>query len=115
MTGIAIELERVTKSFGDTEVIRGVDMRIPRGERHALIGPNGAGKSTLFNLISGALAPTAGELWLNGAPIQGKPPFRISRLGLSRSFQVTNLFHNMTVYENIRCAVLWSLGYHYVF
>jgi branched-chain amino acid transport system ATP-binding protein len=115
MTAMAVELERVAKSFGDTEIIRGVDMRIPRGERHALIGPNGAGKSTLFNLISGALAPTAGEIRLNGSPIQGKPPFRISRLGLSRSFQVTNLFQTMSVYENIRCAVLWSLGYHYVF
>jgi branched-chain amino acid transport system ATP-binding protein len=115
MTAMAIELERVKKSFGDTEIIRGIDMRIPRGERHALIGPNGAGKSTLFNLISGALAPTAGEIRLNGSPIQGAPAFRISRLGLSRSFQVTNLFHTMSVYENIRCAALWSLGYHYGF
>jgi branched-chain amino acid transport system ATP-binding protein len=112
---IAISLKGVTKSFGATEVIRGVDLSVPKGERHAIIGPNGAGKSTLFNLLSGAFAPTKGEILLNDKPITGKRPFEINRAGLSRSFQVTNIFHNMSVYENVRAGVLWSLGHRYVF
>ncbi|GAB5471354.1 MAG: hypothetical protein Kilf2KO_43840 [Rhodospirillales bacterium] len=111
----ALSLRGLTKSFGPAQIIRGVDLEIEAGERHAVIGPNGAGKSTLFNLISGAFPPTAGEIRLRDRPISGMPAYEINRLGLSRSFQVTNIFHNMTVYENLRCAVLWSLGYRYTF
>ena len=111
----AIELKGVTKSFGNTAIIRGVDLVIPRGERHAIIGPNGAGKSTLFNLISGRYPVSRGEILLNGENITGLKPFEINRKGLSRSFQVTNIFQRMSVFENIRCAVLWSLGYKYSF
>ncbi len=114
-TPAAILLQNVTKSFGPTEVIRGVSLSVPKGERHAIIGPNGAGKSTLFNLLSGAFAPTHGEILLNGAPITGKRPHAINRAGLSRSFQVTNIFHNLSVFENIRAGVLWSLGHRYTF
>jgi branched-chain amino acid transport system ATP-binding protein len=85
------------------------------GERVAIIGPNGAGKSTLFNLISGRFAPSSGEIVLNGARIDGAPPHRINRLGLARSLQVSNLFTHLSVFENLRCAVLWSLGYRYAF
>ena len=80
-----------------------------------MIGPNGAGKSTLFNLISGRFAPTSGEVLLNGHRIDGKKPFEINRLGLSRSFQITNIFPKLSVFENLRCGVLWSLGYKYTF
>jgi branched-chain amino acid transport system ATP-binding protein len=80
-----------------------------------VIGPNGAGKSTLFNLISGRFAPTSGEVLLNGQRIEGKKPYEINRLGLSRSFQITNIFPNLSVFENLRCGVLWSLGYKYSF
>jgi branched-chain amino acid transport system ATP-binding protein len=111
----ALELAAVRKSFGNTEIIRGVDIAIPRGERHAIIGPNGAGKSTLFNLISGRYEVSAGAIRLNGADITGLKPYEINRRGLSRSFQITNIFHNLSVYENLRCAVLWSLGYKYSF
>ena len=111
----AIELRGVTKSFGNTEIIRGVDIAIPRGERHAIIGPNGAGKSTLFNLISGRYPLSHGDILLNGEIITGLKPFQINRRGLSRSFQITNIFQRMSVFENIRCAVLWSLGYKYSF
>jgi branched-chain amino acid transport system ATP-binding protein len=111
----AIELKGVTKSFGNTAIIRGVDLAVPRGERHAIIGPNGAGKSTLFNLISGRYALSRGDILLNGESIAGLKPFEINRRGLSRSFQVTNIFQRMSVFENIRCAVLWSLGYKYSF
>jgi len=111
----AIALAAVKKRFGRTEIIRGVSLEIPAGERHAVIGPNGAGKSTLFNLISGRFAPSAGEIRLKGEDVTGLRPFEINRRGLSRSFQVTNIFPRLSVWENVRCAVLWSLGYRYSF
>jgi branched-chain amino acid transport system ATP-binding protein len=111
----AIELRNVEKNFGATAVIRDVNLKIARGERHAIIGPNGAGKSTLFNLISGYMAPTAGSILLKDQVVSGLPPYQINRRGLSRSFQVTNVFANMTVWENLRCAVLWATGQRYAF
>ena len=107
MSTNAIELREVHKSFGKTKIINGVSLAIRQGERHAIIGPNGAGKSTLYNLISGRFPLTSGNILLNGEDITGLRPFEINRKGLSRSFQVTNIFHNMSVYENIRCGVLW--------
>jgi branched-chain amino acid transport system ATP-binding protein len=115
MSAPALQLQHLTKRFGDSEIIRGISLDVAAGERHAIIGPNGAGKSTLFNLISGRFSPTRGRVLLDGADITGKRPFEINRLGLSRSFQITNLFHRLTAYENLRCAVLWSLGYRYSF
>lgn len=112
---LALELRQVRKSFGKTEIIRGAELAVKAGERVALIGPNGAGKSTLFNLISGRMAPTSGEILLNGEPIHGMKPFEINRRGLARSFQVSNLFPRLTVFENIRCGVLWSMGQRYAF
>lgn len=111
----ALELQDLRKSFGKTQIIRGISLAVAAGERHAVIGPNGAGKSTLFNLISGRFAPSAGRVLLNGRDITGRKPYEINRLGLSRSFQITNIFHRLTVFENLRCAVLWSLGYRYAF
>ena len=111
----ALEARGLRKNFGAAEIIRGVDLSVPRGERHAVIGPNGAGKSTLFNLISGLLLPTAGEIRLDGAPVNGLPAYKINRRGLSRSFQVTNIFPKLSVWENVRCAVLWSRGEKYAF
>src|SRR3954453_13470533 len=108
--GVALALRDVHKSFGSTKIINGVSLQIRAGERHAIIGPNGAGKSTLFNLISGRFPVSAGKILLKGEDITGLKPFEINRKGLSRSFQVTNIFHNMSVYENIRCGVLWSAG-----
>jgi branched-chain amino acid transport system ATP-binding protein len=111
----AIELADVHKSFGATKVICGISLAVQAGERHAIIGPNGAGKSTLFNLISGRFMPSSGEIRLNGEDVTGLPPYEINRRGLSRSFQVTNIFPRLSVWENVRCAVLWSLGYKYSF
>ena len=111
----ALELKDVRKNFGKTEIIRGVDLAVNAGERVAVIGPNGAGKSTLFNLISGRFGPTSGDILLNGQRIQNKTPYEINRMGLSRSFQITNIFPKLSVFENLRCAVLWSLGYKYTF
>jgi len=111
----AIEIRDVQKSFGVTKVIRDLNLKVAQGERHALIGPNGAGKSTTFNLISGYMAPTSGEVLMRGELISGLAPYQINRRGLSRSFQVTNVFANMTVWENLRCAVLWATGHKYAF
>ena len=111
----SLELKDLRKSFGKTEIIRGTNLQVNAGERVAIIGPNGAGKSTLFNLISGRFEPTSGQVLLNGQRIDGKKPFEINRLGLSRSFQITNIFPKLSVFENLRCGVLWSLGYKYTF
>lgn len=114
-TPSAIELRQLEKSFGLARIIRGVDLAVEKGERHAIIGPNGAGKSTLFNLITGKYEPTAGNVFLHGQDVTGLKPFQINRMGLSRSFQITNIFPKMTVFENIRCGLLWSMGYKYSF
>lgn len=115
MSAWAVELKDVRKSFGKSEIIRGASLQVPAGERCALIGPNGAGKSTLFNLISGRYEVSSGDILLNGQSVAGCRPYEINRRGLSRSFQITNLFHRLSVFENLRCAVLWSLGYKYSF
>ncbi|WP_151447009.1 ABC transporter ATP-binding protein [Lacisediminimonas profundi] len=115
MSAFSVELREVRKSFGKSEIIRGATLAVPAGERYAIIGPNGAGKSTLFNLISGRFPVTSGEILVNGKGIGGLRPFEINRMGLSRSFQITNIFHRLSVFENLRCAVLWSLGYKYSF
>jgi len=112
---IALELRDLRKAFGRTEILRGATLAVRAGERVAIIGPNGAGKSTLFHLISGRLAPSGGQVLLNGERIDGLPAHRIYRRGLARSFQVSNLFPRLSVAENLRCAVLWSLGYRYTF
>ena len=111
----AIELIDVRKSFGPTQIIRGVSLAIEAGTRQAVIGPNGAGKSTLFNLITGKYPVSAGGIRLKGESITGLRPYEINRRGLSRSFQVTNIFPWLSVFENVRCSLLWSMGYRYSF
>ncbi len=111
----AVELKRLCKSFGKSEIIRGCDLAVAPGERIGIIGPNGAGKSTLFNLISGRFGPSSGEILLNGKRIDGLLPYEINRLGLARSFQITNIFGRLSVFENLRCGVLWTMGYRYAF
>jgi branched-chain amino acid transport system ATP-binding protein len=108
-----LELRDLHKSFAETSIIRGVTLGVMRGQRHGLIGPNGAGKSTLFNLISGQFAPTSGDILLNGQSIVDVPPYLINRRGLSRSFQITNLFPRMSVAENLRIAVMGHHGHRF--
>jgi branched-chain amino acid transport system ATP-binding protein len=115
MSDVALSLRKVTKSFGQMKIIRGVDLDIAKGERHAIIGPNGAGKTTLFNLMSGRFRLSSGEILLNGERVDGMRPHQINRRGLSRSFQITSIFHRLSVFENLRCALLWSMGYRYSF
>jgi ABC-type branched-subunit amino acid transport system ATPase component len=100
----ALALYGVEKRFGATQVLRGVDLAIEPGERHALIGPNGAGKSTLFNLIAGGVRPSAGRIDLFGSPITRLAPAAIARRGLARSFQTTSVFARLSVLDNLRCA-----------
>ena len=111
----ALHLDNVRKNFGATEIIRGITLDVLQGERHAIIGPNGAGKTTLFNLISGRFPISGGEISLNGKRIDGLPPQHITRLGLSRSFQITSIFQRLSTFENLRCSLLWSRGYGYSF
>ena len=111
----AVELKDLRKSFGKTEIIRGCDLAVAPGERVAIIGPNGAGKSTLFNLISGRFAPSSGQILLNGRRIDGLLPYEINRSGLARSFQITNIFGRLSVFENLRCGLLWATGARYAF
>ena len=110
-----LKLTGVCKSFGHSSIIKDVSLEIARGERHAIIGPNGAGKSTLFNLVSARLPVSAGTIELKGEDITGLAPHQVYRRGLGRSFQITNIFPSLSVFDNVRCAVLWSLGYRYSF
>jgi len=110
-----LHLHGVHKAFGRTAVLRGVDLALRAGERCALIGPNGAGKSSLFNVISGVARADSGRVVLDSRDITRLPPQRINRLGLARSFQVSSLFPRLSAFDNVRCAVLWTLGYRYAF
>lgn len=92
------------RNFGGLAAVRDVSIRLHRGELHAVIGPNGAGKSTLVNLLSGHLAPTSGSIQLNGRDVAGEPAWRMTRLGIGRSFQRTNLLGSLSVLENVRLA-----------
>lgn len=115
MTDTVLMLDAVDKSFGEARIIRGVTLGVERGEKHAIIGPNGAGKSTLFHLCSGQYAPTRGRILLNGAPIHGLAPHEVNRRGLARSFQITNIFPGLSVFENLRLSVMRRRRQTYVF
>ncbi len=101
---IVLETRNLRKEFDGLVAVADVSLRVREGELHAIIGPNGAGKTTLFNLISGVLPPTSGQVFLRGQEITGLPPHQIVRRGIGRSFQITNLFPNLTVLESVRLA-----------
>ena len=115
MSDAVLALEAVDKSFGEAQIIRSVNLEVERGEKHAIIGPNGAGKSTLFHLCSGQFAPSQGRILLNGQRIDGLAPHEVTRRGLARSFQITNIFPGLSVYENIRLSVMRRHGLTYAF
>ena len=106
----ALTVTGLKKAFGATKVITGVDLTVSAGERHAIIGPNGAGKSTLFHLISGRLHPDAGRVTLGDRDITGLRPHEVFNLGLARSFQVTSLFPQLSVFENLRAGAMRTHG-----
>ncbi len=101
-----LELKGIYKDFEGLQVLVDVHLGVQEGERHAIIGPNGAGKSTLFNLITGKYRPSKGRIFLKGEEITGAEPFKLNRMGMARSFQITNIFRSMTVFENVRNAIL---------
>jgi branched-chain amino acid transport system ATP-binding protein len=104
MSGVAVQTHGLTKSFRGLEVLRGVDLTVQLGTTHAVIGPNGAGKTTLFNILSGAIPPTAGRVELRGRDVTGWAPHQLLKLGLARSFQVTSVFPALSVEDNLTVA-----------
>ncbi len=105
LLGKVLEVRDVSKHFGGIRAVAGANLTVGAGEIHALIGPNGAGKTTLFNLISGLYIPDNGTVHLNGRAIQGLSPHQICHQGLARSFQITNLFRGLSIYENLRLSL----------
>ncbi len=101
---VILETRDLTRHFGGLQAVEGVALNVRAGQLHSIIGPNGAGKTTLFNLLSGVLKPTRGQVLLRGQDITAFPPHRIARLGLGRSYQITNIFPTLTVLENVRLA-----------
>lgn len=110
-----LEIRDVHKDFSGLKVLTGVNLEIKEGERHALIGPNGAGKTTLFNIISGKYKPSSGSILFRGEDIAGKPSHIINRMGMARSFQITNVFHELSVFENVMAGVRSRAGLRFHF
>ena len=106
---IILETKSLWKNFGSLSAVAGVDLQFKNKELASVIGPNGAGKTTLFNLITGKLKPSQGAVYFEGSEITGLRPYRIARIGIGRIFQITNLFPELTAYENIRVSVLANL------
>ena len=107
---MSLRVTGLHKAFGPTKIIKGVELDVASGERHAVIGPNGAGKSTLFHLVTGRLRPDAGQVLLDGRDITGLPAHQVFNLGLARSFQVTSLFPKLSVFENLRAGAMRAHG-----
>ncbi len=101
---IILQADHLRKDFDGLIAVEDVSLRVRAGSLHSIIGPNGAGKTTLFNLLSGIFKPTAGRVLFRGRDITPLPPHRIAHLGIGRSFQITNVFPNLTVFENTRLA-----------
>lgn len=102
----ALTLHDIHHDFSGLQVLTGIDLEVREGERHAVIGPNGAGKSTLFNIVTGRLTPRRGRVLYRGRDITGASPHRIARLGIGRSFQIINIFPQLTVVQNVLSAVV---------
>jgi len=101
-----LKVENIHKEFSGLQALAGINLEVYEGERHAIIGPNGAGKSTLFNIITGLFKPSKGKMFFREKEITGWPGYKIARLGLARSFQIINIFPKMTVYQNVRNAII---------
>ncbi|MGH8230039.1 MAG: ABC transporter ATP-binding protein [Steroidobacteraceae bacterium] len=105
-----LALESVSRRFGAIEALSEVSLSVEQGELRAVIGPNGAGKTTLFNLISGFFPPSDGRIRFDGADVAGIPPARLVARGIVRTFQITEIFLDLSVYENLRVAVETAMG-----
>src|SRR5476651_2433396 len=106
-----LEVRNATKSFGSLVAVRDVSLDVRQGELRAIIGPNGAGKTTFFNLLSGFFQPTAGTISLDGHDITAMPAHQRVALGMGRTFQITEIFPELTVFENIRIGAESACGY----
>lgn len=115
MSDAILETKNLTKEFRGFVAVNGVDLRVERGEIHALIGPNGAGKTTCFNLLTKFLAPTSGSIFFNGVDITGERPAQIARRGVIRSFQISAVFPHLSVLENVRIGLQRKTGLSYHF
>ena len=101
---VILKTEKLTRHYGGVRALTDVDFRVQPGTLHAVIGPNGAGKTTLFNVITGRVPPTRGRIWFRGQEITGLSQPAVARLGIARSYQITTLFFNLSVHENVRIA-----------
>jgi branched-chain amino acid transport system ATP-binding protein len=110
-----LETKDIRHDFSGLKVLFGIDLQVKEGERHAIIGPNGAGKTTLFNTITGTYHPTQGQVFFKGKDVTGYKPHRLSRIGMGRSFQITSTFTNLTVFQNVRLAILSKRGIRFNF
>ena len=110
-----LHIQDIHKDFSGLKVLTGVDFTVREKERHAVIGPNGAGKTTLFNIVSGKFKASSGAILFKGRDVTGKPAHVLNREGLSRSFQITNVFQELSVFENIRSGVRSRYGLRYHF
>jgi len=102
---ILLRTEQLSRAYGSLLAVDRVDMAVREGELRSIIGPNGAGKTTFFRLISGETAPTSGRIWFDGTEITGMPQHATARLGIAKSYQITNIFPHLSVLENVRVAV----------
>ena len=103
---VLLQTEQLTRAFGSLLAVDRVDLTIRRGELRSIIGPNGAGKTTLFRLIAGEVRPTGGRIRFDGREITGLPRHHVARLGIAKSYQITNVFPHLSVLENVRVVVL---------
>lgn len=106
-----LRIENISLKIGGLQILRDVNLEIAEGKITSIIGPNGAGKTTLFNVITGRMSPTAGKVWFQEKNIVNMPPFQIARLGIARSFQITNIFQRMSVFENVCIAAQTNSPY----
>lgn len=105
-----LETRDLCHDFSGMKVLTNVNLKIEKGERHAIIGPNGAGKTTLFNLITGTYRPAGGQVFFKGQDVTGLQPHQLARIGMGRSFQITSTFTRLTTFQNIRLAILSKRG-----
>jgi branched-chain amino acid transport system ATP-binding protein len=111
-----IETQKLTKNFGALRAVSIVDLKVYPGQIHSIIGPNGAGKTTLFNLLTGSFPPTSGRIIFKEKEITGFPPHKVSKLGIGRSYQIVNIFPELSVLENVRIAIQsrTKINYHFL-